>query len=68
MSIQYTFKNDAATDPPKKFSHRFLRQKMRFESIMVTNPFFGVSRFVFSKLPRAKAKKDISGGQINVQK
>jgi hypothetical protein len=32
---------------------------MRFESIMVTNPIFGVSRFVFSKLPRAKGKMDI---------
>jgi hypothetical protein len=34
---------------------------------MVTNPKIEVSRFVFLKLPRAKAKKDIFGGQINVQ-
>ena len=34
---------------------------------MVTNPKIEVSRLVFLKLPRAKAKKDIFGGQINVQ-
>ena len=34
---------------------------------MVTNPKIGVSRFVFLKLPRAKGKMDIFGGQINVQ-
>ena len=34
---------------------------------MVTNPIFDVSRFVFLKLPRAKGKMDIFGGQINVQ-
>ena len=45
--------------PSKKYSHRFLMPKMRFESIMVTNPIFGVSYFMFSKLPRAKGKMDI---------
>jgi len=34
---------------------------------MVTSPFFGVLHFVFLKLPRAKAKKDIFGGHKNVQ-
>jgi hypothetical protein len=34
---------------------------------MVTNPIFDVLRFVFLKLPRAKGKMDIFGGQINVQ-
>jgi hypothetical protein len=34
---------------------------------MVTNPKIGVFHFVFLKLPRAKGKMDIFGGQINVQ-
>ena len=38
---------DAHRRPPKKFSHSFLMPKMRFESIMVTNPFFGVLHFMF---------------------
>jgi hypothetical protein len=46
----------------------FFTPKTRFVSIMVTTLFFGVSRFMFSKLPRTKGKMDISGGQINVQK
>jgi hypothetical protein len=41
---------------------------MRFVSIMVTNPFFDVLRFVFLKLPRAKGKMDIYFVQKNVQK
>jgi hypothetical protein len=53
--------------PPKKFSHTILGRKSGFESIMVTNPIFDVLRFVFLKLPRAKGKMDIFGGQINVQ-
>jgi hypothetical protein len=38
---------DAAADPPKKVSDMFLTPKTRFVSIMVTTPFFGVSRFMF---------------------
>ena len=45
--------------PSKKFSHSFFTPKTRFESIMVRNPIFDVSCFIFSKLPRAKAKMDI---------
>ncbi len=45
-------------------SHMFLMLKIRFVSIMVTTPFLGV----FSKLPRAKGKMDISGPSKNVQK
>jgi hypothetical protein len=63
-----TYQNGRAHQPSKKVSHRFFTQKTRFVSIMVTTLFFGVSRFMFSKLPRAKGKMDISGGQINVQK
>jgi len=47
MSIKYTFKMDAVTYPPKKFSHSFLGSKTRFVSIMVTNPIFGVFQFMF---------------------
>ena len=45
--------------PSKKYSHSFFTPKTRFESIMVTTPIFCVSRFMFSKLPRAKGKMDI---------
>ena len=58
---------DAAADPPKKVSHRFFTPKTRFVSIMVTTPFFWCFAFHVLKLPRAKGKMDISGGQINVQ-
>ena len=45
--------------PEKKVSHRFFTPKTRFVTIMLTTPFFGVSRFMFSKLPRTKGKMDI---------
>ena len=54
--------------PRKKFSHMFFTPKTRFVSIMVTTPFFGVLHFMFSKLPRTKAKMDIFGCPKNVQK
>jgi hypothetical protein len=41
---------------PQKFSHRFFMKKTGFESIMVTSPFFDVSRFVFQKSPAQTAK------------
>jgi len=56
------FNPSKPTRPPpplQKFSHRFLGSKMRFESIMVTNPIFGCLNFMFSKLPRTKGKMDI---------
>jgi hypothetical protein len=60
-------KRPAPIDPPKIISQEVFRKKSGFESIMVTNPKIEVSRFVFLKLPRAKGKMDIFGGQINVQ-
>ena len=48
--------NDRRPPTPKKFSHRFFTEKMGFESIMVTSPFFDVSRFVFQKSPAQTAK------------
>jgi hypothetical protein len=38
----------------------FFGSKTRFVSIMVTTPKNAILRFVFSKLPRAKGKMDIS--------
>ncbi len=47
---------DAASDPSKKFSHRFLMLKIRFVSIMVTTPFFGVFDSCFQNSHAQRAK------------
>ncbi len=67
MSIKYTSKMDAVADPQKKFSHSFLGSKTRFESIMVTNPFFDVSHFVFKIDDAKRAKWTFFGRPKNVQ-
>jgi len=60
---------DAASDPSKKFSHSFLRQKKRFESIMVTNLFFGCFDFRVLKLMARKGQNGhFFGGIQNVSK
>ena len=47
---------DRRPPTPKKFSHEFFMKKTGFESIMVTSPFFDVSRFVFQKSPAQRPK------------
>ena len=47
---------DAVADPQKKFSHSFLGSKTRFESIMVTNPFFLMFRISCLKLTTRKGQ------------
>ena len=47
---------DAAPNPSKKFSHRFLMLKIHFVSIMLTTPFFGVLHFMFQNSRAQRAK------------